>query len=137
MTVRSTGDALGRPSPDTYVVALVWSSAPAPRNTAQGLPLHLAQTTTKELALCSIVGEGKRPLVGERGLSVACAPAEQVGADRVIEVVALEVQRVHQAEGGVRTLHLGEGHRAIQLYHRARGHDHELVVELEDLPPVC
>ena len=75
--------------------------------------MHLAQATTKEFALCSIVGEPKRPLVGERGLGVAAPPAEQVGADRVIEVVALEVQRIDQAEGGVRALYLGQGHAAL------------------------
>src|SRR5437588_2110903 len=98
--------------------------------------MHLAQATTKVRALCSIVGEGKCPLVGKRGLGIAAPPAEQVGTEGGIEVVTLAVQRVDQAKRGVRTLHLGEGYRAIQLYNRARSHDQELVVELEDLPPI-
>jgi hypothetical protein len=67
---------------------------------------------------------------------VAAEAAEQVGPDRVEQVVAVQLQAVHQGERGGRALDLGHRDGPVEGHHRARGHGQELVVEGDDLPPV-
>src|ERR1700694_1342809 len=51
-------------------------------------------------------------------------------------MVALELEAVDESECRIRSLDLGDGDRAVERHHRARGDRLELVVQLQDLPPV-
>ncbi|MGH3787098.1 MAG: hypothetical protein ACRDRG_11225 [Pseudonocardiaceae bacterium] len=52
------------------------------------------------------------------------------------EAVVTEVEAVDEGECRVGSLDLGHRDRAVQCHDRARGQRHELVIELQDLPPV-
>src|SRR5258708_32111382 len=52
-------------------------------------------------------------------------------------MVAIEVDAFDEGERRVRPLDFGHRDRAVQRHDRARGEGDELVVELQDLPPVC
>jgi hypothetical protein len=62
--------------------------------------------------------------------------AQQVGADRVEQVVPAEIEAVHDGEGGGRALDLGHRDRAVERDHRARRDGQQLVVQRQDLIPV-
>ena len=64
-------------------------------------------------------------------------PAQQVGAHRVKQVVTGQVECIHQSQRLFRAFDFGNHHRAIQRDHGARRQREQLVVEREDLPPVC
>jgi len=57
----------------------------------------------QEVALDRVLGAGDRRLVGQRGLGAAPQAAEQVGADRVEQVVAVEVQAVDESQRRTRS----------------------------------
>src|SRR5207302_424136 len=61
---------------------------------------------------------------------------QQIGADRVEQVVAGEVEIVDQRQRGCGAVDLGDRDRAVQRNDRTGGQCGELVVELQDLPPV-
>ena len=67
----------------------------------------------------------------------AARGAQQIGADGVEQVVALERQGIETASAGAGTVDLGERDGAVQRRRRGpRGERDQLVVEREDLPPV-
>lgn len=53
------------------------------------------------------------------------------------QVVAIEVEAVDDGERRRWSLDLGLRDRAVEGHDRARGKREELVVQLQDLPPVC
>jgi hypothetical protein len=94
----------------------------------------------QEVALGRVLGACDRGLVRQCRLGVAAEASEQIGADGVEQVVAAEITAVepfHEGERRIRSLDLGHRDRAVEGYDRARGEDEELVVQLQDLPPVC
>src|SRR5690606_41945781 len=74
--------------------------------------------------------------VGLIGLRGAAQAVQQVGADRVEQVVAVQVQRVDQGEGRGGAVYLGDGHGAVEGGDRAAVEGRQLAVEGEDLAPV-
>ena len=64
-----------------------------------------------------------------RRLGAAAEPAQQVGADGVEEVVAVEVELVDERERGLRPVDLGDRDGAVERDDRARREREELVVE--------
>src|SRR3954471_5886702 len=90
----------------------------------------------KKLALGLVGRPGGRRLVGGGGLGVAAQAPQEVGADGVEYVVAVEVERVHQREGGAGAAELGHRHGAVECDDGARGERQQLVVERDDLAPV-
>ena len=57
---------------------------------------YLAKAPFEEIALRAIVCKVERPLVGKGGLAVASPPAQKVGANGVIEVVAIKVEPFYE-----------------------------------------
>ena len=90
----------------------------------------------QKLALGRVFGAGDRGVVRQGGLGVAAQAPEQVGTDRVEQVIAIEIEAVDERERRMRSVDFGHGDRAVQRDDRARRDRHELVVELQDLPPV-
>src|SRR5688572_18080414 len=66
----------------------------------------------KEILLARVVAEAERGLISRGGIRVSTEPAQQVGAHRVKQVVAVEVQRVHEPQRVFRAFDFGDGHRA-------------------------
>jgi hypothetical protein len=62
-------------------------------------------------------GHGGGPPVGGCGLAVAAKPPEQVGSGGVEEVVAVQVQLLHQGQRGSRAVDLADGDGPVE------GHD--------------
>src|SRR6185437_7885464 len=69
-------------------------------------------------------------------LDVAAEAAQQVGPHGVEEVVVIEVELIYRGERLIWPVHLGYGYGAIERRYRARCECHELIIQLEDLPPV-
>src|SRR6266851_5760627 len=101
-------------------------------------PADRAQAAPQELAFRLVGSPGDRGLIGGRGLSIPAEPAEQIGADRVEEVVAVQVrgQVVHDHERGRRSVDFGERNGAVERDDRAGCDGQQLVVELQYLRPV-
>jgi hypothetical protein len=57
----------------------------------------------QEVALGRVLGTGDRRLVRQSGLGVSAQASEQVGADRVEQVEALEVEAVDEGERRIRS----------------------------------
>src|SRR5262245_36876327 len=70
------------------------------------------------------------------GLVDAFQSAEQIGARRVVQVVLVEWQVVHQREAVFRSLGHGDGDGAVEVDNRRRGLSVELPVARGDLGPV-
>ncbi len=83
-----------------------------------------------------ILGAGDRSLVGERRLGGAAQTSQQVGADGMEQVVAVEVEAVDEGERRIRSFDLGHRDRPVERDDRGRGERQQLVVQLQDLPPV-
>ena len=90
----------------------------------------------QEVALGRVLGAGDRCLVRQRGLRIAAQASKKVRADGVEQVVCAEVEAVDEGERCIRSLDLGHRHRAVEGHDRAQGERQQLVVQLQDLPPV-
>src|SRR5258706_395576 len=101
-------------------------------------PADRAQAAPQELAFRLVGSPGDRGLIGGRGLSIPAEPAEQIGADRVEEVVAVQVrgQVVHHHERGRRPVDFGQRDGAVERDDGAGTYGEQLVVELQYLRPV-
>src|SRR5450756_305419 len=62
---------------------------------------------------------------------------DRICARRVEQVIPVEAELVDEFEGEGRTVHLGDGHATVEGHDGRWGHRDQLVVEREDLPPVC
>ncbi len=66
------------------------------------------QACVEKPELRSVVGAFDRGAVGVCGVCLARQAAQQIGADRVVVLVAIQVEFVDEVEGGCRALDLGE-----------------------------
>src|SRR5258707_9971 len=87
-------------------------------------------------ALGGVVGSIDRRVVCRQCVGVAAQASQQVGADGVVQVVAVEVQRVEEGERGFGSVDLGHGDRTVEGDDRGGVVGQQLVVELHDLRPV-
>jgi hypothetical protein len=87
-------------------------------------------------ALGRVAGPRDRGTVGSVRLGPAAQPPQQVGADRVEQVVPVQVQLVYEGQRGGWAVQFGHCHRPVERHHRARRDDQQLVVEAQDLVPV-
>ena len=94
------------------------------------------KSALKELALSRVLGSRDRGVVRQRCFGVAPQSSEQVGADRMEQVVATKVEAINEGERSIGTLNLRDRDCAIERHDRARRQRQELVVQLQDLPPV-
>ncbi len=93
----------------------------------------------QELTLPNIVGAGNRRVVGVRRFAGTVKTPEQVGAYRVEEIVAVEVlpiETIDECQRRSRSVDFGHRNRAVQRHDGTGRERHQLVVELDDLPPV-
>jgi hypothetical protein len=67
---------------------------------------------------------------------VPAEAAEQIGADRMKEVIAIEVQGVDQRQRRIWSCHFRQRDGAVQCHDRTRRERHQVVVQLKNLPPV-
>src|SRR5919108_1090578 len=116
------------PSPPHSVIALTSfvCGATAERSTA----------ALEEGAFPRVLGPGDRRRVRLVRVGGAAQAPQEVGADRMEQVIAVEVEVVDERQRRIRSLDLRHGDRPVESYYRARGDREELVVEREDLPPV-
>src|SRR5215211_832396 len=76
-------------------------------------------TALQEVALGRVLGAGDRGLVRQRRLGVAAEASQEIGADGVEEVVAVEVEAVDERERRVGPVDLGHRDGAVQRDDRA------------------
>src|SRR5882672_6039433 len=69
-------------------------------------------------------------------LMMAPEPPQQVGANRMEQVVRTEIQSVDQCERRMRSLNFGDSDGAIESNHGTRRQQEKTVVQLEDVRPV-
>src|SRR5581483_634259 len=97
---------------------------------------ELGQAGGQELALGGVLGSVQGGLILACRFRVAAEAAQQVGADGVEQVVAVQVQFVDQVERAARAVDLGDRDRAVQRDDWGGRVREQLVVEREDLGPV-
>src|SRR5579863_6980834 len=90
----------------------------------------------EEGALGRVPGQYDGLVVGRRGVGAAAEAAQQVGPGRVVQVVAVQVQRVDLRERGGGAVGLGQRDRAVERHHRGGRQGEQLVVQGKDLRPV-
>src|SRR6266567_8288875 len=94
-------------------------------------------STLQEVALRRVFAAGDRRLVRHRRLGVSTETPEQIRANRVEQVIGAEIETVDENERRIRSLDLGHRNRTVECNRRARGDRQVLVIQLQDLPPVC
>ena len=97
---------------------------------------EMVQTCLEKAALRSVVCPFDRGAVAVCGLWVPASAPQQIGADRVVVLVAVELQCVDELQGGCRTVDLGESNGSVQCDDRRGVQREQLVIEHEDLRPV-
>jgi hypothetical protein len=68
----------------------------------------------QETALGGVVAPCDREVVGDHRLLTAAEPLQEVGADRVKQVIPIEVETIDQRQRGVRSVDLRHRNRAVQ-----------------------
>src|ERR1700730_4116434 len=111
-------------------------SAWAAARLASAVEGETVKALLQELSLGHIIGSSNRCLISCRCLNVAAKPAQHIRSDGVEEVIVFEVQTLEQCQCGVRSLVPEMCDGAIYHHDWTRSNDHELVVELKNLPPV-
>src|SRR6266540_610143 len=96
-----------------------WEDPGRPDSSASSSWSQRLELALQEVALGGVLGAGDRRLVRHRRLAAPAQAAEQVGADGVEQVVALEVEAVDEGERRIRSLDLRD--RAVEGHDRARG----------------
>jgi hypothetical protein len=81
----------------------------------------------QEVALARVVRAGDCRQVGRRRFVVPANAPEQVGADRVEKVIALEIEAVEESERRIRPFDLCHGNRAVEGHDRAWRDRQELI----------
>jgi hypothetical protein len=76
----------------------------------------------QELALAGVLAAGNRGFVFSRRFSVSVQPPQQVGANRVEQMVITEVEGVDDGKRGTRSLNFCDRHRAIERDDRTGCH---------------
>jgi hypothetical protein len=74
-------------------------------------------------ALGRVAGPRDRGVVSGLRLGPAAQLPQQVGADRVEQVVPVQVQLVHEGQRGGGTVQFGHCYRPVERHHRARRDD--------------
>jgi hypothetical protein len=93
----------------------------------------------QEVALARVVGTGNRRLVRRRGFVVAAHAPEQIGANRVEHVIAIElgaVEAIDERQCRMRSLDFGYHNRTVERDDGAWCDRQELIVQPQDLSPV-
>src|SRR5829696_4347319 len=115
-------------------------ATPMPPCSLTTSPLHSARGPaphSEELPLGLGRRQGRRTLVGGRGLAVPAQPPKQIGSGGVEQVVVVQIlQPLHQRQRRGRVLQLTDGDGAVEGHHRGGGDHQQLVVQGDDLRPV-
>src|SRR5829696_10560237 len=95
-----------------------------------------AAAAVEERALGGVLGAGDRRVVRGSRLAVTSEPSQQVRSDRVLEMMAVERERVDEREAGLRAVQLRDCDGAVERHDGARRDSEVEVVQRDDLPPV-
>src|SRR5581483_8579658 len=90
----------------------------------------------QEAPFSGVVRASDRSLIRALCLDVAAEAAQEVGPDRVEEVVVGQVESLYRGQRLGGSLDLGDGNRTIERRHGARRDRHELIIQLQDLSPI-
>ncbi len=85
-------------------------------------------STLKELALSRVRGSLDRGVVRQRCFGVAPQSSEQIGANRMEQVVATKVEAINEGERSMGTINLRDRDCAIERHDRAWRQRQEVVV---------
>lgn len=75
--------------------------------------------------------------IGQRSFVPLCCALQQVGANRVIDVIALQGQIVERTQCGSGPMNLGDCRRSIHCHNQRRLMHEQCIVKLQDLRPIA
>ena len=93
--------------------------------------------THKELALPPVITSIQRRAIGGRSLGCATEPSQQISPNRVSQMISRQINSIDQLQRRLNTVYLRNHYSPIQCNNRIRSNGHELIVELQYLPPIC
>jgi hypothetical protein len=104
-----------------------WSSPTPAAASGNAYAIERLTAALQEVALARVVGAGDRRRVRQRRFVLAAHAPEQIGADRVEQVMAIET--IDERQRRRRSFDLGQRNRAVESHDRAWRNRQELVVK--------
>ena len=74
-----------------------------------------------------------------RGCRIGCAaePPQQISPNRMVQMIFRQINGIDQLERRLSAVYLRYSYGPIQCNNRAWSNGHELIVKLQNLPPIC
>ena len=101
------------------------------------MPRERLALTQEEVALLPVTTMFYGCAIGGCRIGCATEPSQQISPNRMAQMIFRQINGVDQLERLLNAVYLRYNHSPIQRNNRIRSNGHELIVELQNLPPVC